>query len=125
LVLANAAHSAHPLRTAAGVRIGILANLLSRVASSFVGIAGAVDQTHMSDIVARLLPSPGDASGGWQPTERLRRLRAEAAQQFRHNQTRDSLLRLLYCCMYVYYGHPNLRLTLDGSRPAARSSDAD
>jgi hypothetical protein len=119
LIVINANHSAHVVRAKNGAACGALRYVLGRVADAFLGPVGAIRDDDRAAVLSALLAQARTAERGWAPAERLRQIRGAAADAFRKDSTAANLMRLLQSCMYVYYGHPGLRLTLRADPPSA------
>lgn len=85
---------------------------LAKGARGVIGTIAAVADEYAAEIAQDLLSEIYE-SGHLPIAELLRRLRARAVVKFQENPTEGHTERFVYTFMYVYYGNPMARLTLN------------
>lgn len=101
---------------------GLVEIILARYADGYIGTLGQVGSAYASLIAENILKDASTLTDGIQVANKLRRLRAEAAER----ATRRALLtvsseekvqretELIYTFMYIYYGNGMTQLQLEG-----------
>jgi hypothetical protein len=116
----NACHSARLIRESEEENdetpqlIGLPKDFLSFVARAYIGTLGQVRDPYASEIGAQILQKIRESSNGASLSQILRDLRSEIAEDFRLlGSSQDEQERFLYTFMYVFYGNPRLRLSVE------------
>jgi hypothetical protein len=121
VVFMNACHSGRLLRDSElnifddKYRNGLATFFLERGAKGVVGVMGKVHDEYAARIAHSFFEEYQIQSSLTVP-EILRNLRAKASQALKKDDSEDKWFMFHYTFMYVYYGHPLVRLLIDPSK---------
>lgn len=117
LFVANACHSAKLIKDASGL-YGLPEVLLDKCAGGYIGTFGPVDERPALDMCHHFTHEIHALPGGLHAASFLRRLRRKAANEYSahrgHPDVNQFHLAFIYTFMYVYFGDPLARWSLQG-----------